>query len=647
MATAAEIQTAYKAFYRVDLNATVAASIASSGVSLDSYIASLNAQTVSTTSAAVAISAFVTGLAPTSAKLDALKVEADKQVASYTALGVANPELGAFEAFGRSFATDTTTTAAFTAKYGALSTADFIGVVYGSVYGATPSAAALANLTGQIEYFTKLYTDNAVPNAAIAAKGAVLGQIVGYAFTSDAANNSNFDNQVATLLSSVAKGDVAGYGKALPAAVNPGAVGVTITLDAGGASVVSPTAADPAFRSTENNDTINGVIATGSIDAGAGADVANLTYANPTLITDILSPTIKNVEVINLDATGAGVGKFAMTNIAGATNVGFKNSTAAGTVTDIALGTTVSVADTTPAAGDTKSATFEFKSATGTSDAATLNLDGAAKATGGATNPTITINAIESLTINASGNASNIILVDNTLKALTVNAAAAFTANAAAATTLESVTTTGSKLVTLGDLSATALKTVDASGSTGGISITTVGGTATSLKGSSAADTFQGITKSGVVVEGGAGNDTITFAFGGADTTSTATVNGGIGADTIGLVNGKITVVYTSQADSTNANFDVVSGFSTGLDKINLAALNLAGGKDDLGTFNTATALAQGNAIFGGKAVAYGTANGATWLVADINNNNVFDVNEDMIVNLTGTAPVIGDILFA
>ena len=101
MATTAEIQTAYKALYRADLNATVAAAVAGTGISVDAYIAQQLPQVATTTQASVAIAAFVTGLTPTSDKLDALTVDANKQVASYTAMGSSNPQLGAFEAFGR------------------------------------------------------------------------------------------------------------------------------------------------------------------------------------------------------------------------------------------------------------------------------------------------------------------------------------------------------------------------------------------------------------------------------------------------------------------------------------------------------------------------------------------------------------------
>lgn len=130
MATAAEIQTAYKAIYRADLNATVASAIAGSGITLDAYIAQQLPQVATTTQAVVAIAAFITGNTPTSAKLDTLKVDADKQVAYYTSIGSARPDLGAYEAFGRAFATDAETTAGFNTKYGALSTTDFINVVY-------------------------------------------------------------------------------------------------------------------------------------------------------------------------------------------------------------------------------------------------------------------------------------------------------------------------------------------------------------------------------------------------------------------------------------------------------------------------------------------------------------------------------------
>jgi len=634
MATAAEIQTAYKAIYRADLNATVAAAIAGTGISLDAYVAQELPKVASTTQAAVAIASFVTGTAPTSDKVDALKAAADAQVASYTALGVANPQLGAYEAFGRSFATDPTTTAGFNTKYGALSTPDFITTVYAQVYGSTPSAAAAANLTAQITYFTNLYTANNVPNAALAAKGAVLGQIVGYAFVSSASANSTLDNQVQSLLTSAAKGDTSVYNKALPTVVDPGAAGVTITL-ANATDNVSLTAADPAFKSTANNDTINGlginVATTTKIDAGAGDDVANLKYN-----ADVKLGQLINVETVNLvSATDAA--KFDADGATGLKTIGFTDSTNTGEVINLAAGVNLSIVDT-DAASATKSATFTLKTDT-TSDVANITFNGANAGT-------FTLTGIETVNVTSTGVAnSGITITDAALKALSVAATKDFSAALGAPAGLETITATGAAKVTLTGLG-NAVKTIDGSANTGGVVIADVGDAAVTIKGGSGADTFQDITKSGAVVTAGDGNDTIGFNLAAA---STATVTGGQGADAIALgAAGKVTVVYTAASDSTNANFDTVTGFDTGNDKIDLKALNLAGNKTAINTFASASALADGTDYFQGKAVAFGTfgAVADTYLLVDVNNDGKFNVNSDLIVKLAG-APVIGDIVFA
>ncbi len=407
MATAAEIQTAYKAIYRADLNATVAAAIAATGVSVDTYVAQQLPQVASTTQAAVAISSFITGLAPTSTKLDELKVEADKQVASYTALGVANPALGAFEAFGRSFATDTTTTAGFNTKYGTLSNADFVGVVYAQVYGTQPSAGALANLTGQLTYFTDLFTANGVANAALAAKGAVLGQIVGYAFTSSASANSTLDDQVSALLTSAAKGDTAVYNKALPTVTNPGATGVTITIANG--NTVSPTSAEPSLKSTAANDTITSganTIQNGtSIDAGAGTDTLTIKLGAGVSFDPSLTAANKvglvGVETVRIDGNGqaadakgvAGVSEFVATG-AGTlvmSNIG----------SGIALSVDKTTAATTFGLGTTAAASQEIK-VTVSSGGITVG-DGAAAGQAGAT----------AVTLNVTSNSSGTLQLDD------------------------------------------------------------------------------------------------------------------------------------------------------------------------------------------------------------------------------------------
>ena len=644
MATAAEIQVAYKAIYRTDLNATVAAAIANSGISVDAYVAQQLPQVAATTQAAVAIASFVTGTAPTSDKLDALKVAADAQVASYTALGSSNPQLGAFEAFGRSFATDSTTTAGFNTKYGALSTADFVAVVYAQVYGTQPTAAAAANLTAQINYFTNLYTVNGVANASLAAKGAVLGQIVGYAFTSSASANSNLDNQVQSLLTSAAKGDTTVYNKALPTAVDAGAIGVTITLVAG-ADTVSPSAADPAFKSTANNDTIRGQWDSADlIDGSGGDDTLNATViGNVTVATNGLV----SVETVNATSTAASV--IDMDKAVGYKTVGVVDGTAAVSYTNLAAGTKLAVTDTTPTNGTVvANSTFALKDATGTSDVADLTVNGVAGAA------TITLTGYETVNLTASG-ADSVVggagfsILDANLKTLNITAtkAATVTLNSAV---LESITGTGAGAVTITNVS-DVVKTIDFSGATGNVSVADVGDAAISIKGGSGADTFGDIKVNKAVVTGGAGNDTITFAQ--ANATDTATVTGGTGGDVINLGASKVTAVYLAANESNLSNVDQISNFTTANDKLDLKALALAGDKTNLGTF-TATALVDQGDYFNGKAVTYGsvTSGGVTdwYVLADANNNGKFDLATDLAIKIVGGAAgsvVFGDLVLA
>lgn len=610
MATAAEIQTAYKAFYRTDLNATVAASIANSGVSLDNYIAGLTAQTAPTTGAAVAIASFVTGLAPTSAKLDSLKAAADAQVASYIAMGSANPELGAFEAFGRSFATDAETTAAFTAKYGSLSTADFIGVVYGSVYGATPSAAAAANLTAQIEYFTKLYTDNAVPNAAIAAKGAVLGQIVGYAFTSDAANNSNFDNQVNTLLSNIAKGDVAGYGKALPAAVNPGQQGVTIDLTATG-NQVSPTAADPAFRSTAQNDTVNALGATlangTKIDAGAGTDTVNALLSGGTKIGNgagAIGVTLSNVEVLRVDGAG---NLLDAKGVTGLTDIVVTNLDAASNATSIANLTS--------------------------SIALSLNKSDGAVAFGFGTSA-----AIDATTINVS-DAANLSLslgggAQFGAKAVTVNAAtntaATFALQDAQSLTLAGA---GNTSYTLAGGSNASLKSIDASGAAGKIGLTLSAiANDTTVKLSAQDDIFSAslTTAKLVSVETGAGADRVVVS---------AVPNANVAFNDDGsLKAGLVVTDFTKGSDKIDLTVYAATETSVTLNATTLNAINIA--TTEKAAFDAVIAQLGANEY---ATFVYG---GSTYVVSEGATDGVGTDGLIKVAGVTGlVASATGDIL--
>lgn len=512
MATAAEIQTAYRAIYRTDLNATVAQAIANSGITVDAYVAQQLPQVAATTQAAVAIASFVTGTAPTSAKLDELKVAADAQVASYTALGSSNPQLGAYEAFGRSFATDSTTTAGFNTKYGSLSTADFVAVVYAQVYGTQPTAGAAANLTAQINYFTNLYTTNGVANAALAAKGAVLGQIVGYAFTSSASANSTLDNQVQSLLTSAAKGDTTVYSKALPVVVDPGTAGVTITLQAA-TNEVGLTAADPAFRSTGGNDTINGQVAgtlstignATKIDAGAGVDNLKITldasigtagaraYApDASTVTGVENFFFKSIE------NAAGNNSVDLTNVSGVQQVWLDTGS---TEVGGGISTTFSNFASTATLGLKAAATNLTVDYTGSAaTTATIVADGLY--TGAVTFADASVKTANITSTTASRVGFN----DADLETITVNASSSF-----------------SLLDVTNAVGGNNLKTFDAGASTGALTVRLGNGA-----------TVGGLTDTAFINKAtftlGSGSDTIEL-----DATKAHTINVGTGNDTVDL----------------------------------------------------------------------------------------------------------------
>lgn len=221
MATVSEFETAYRAILRSDLDGAAAEAIGT-GTTLDAYIGLLLRQAWPTTGAAVAVSAFVTGVVPSSTKLTELTAEARLHLASYAKLGVADPSLGPFEALGRSFATDPATKSVFAARYGALDTTDFIAAVYAELYCGPVSAGAHDNLAAQIAYFTDLLGRAGVPDAALAAKGAVLGQLIGYAFLdATVTQNAVIDDSVSIALAAAAKGDESLYGTALPYVMRP------------------------------------------------------------------------------------------------------------------------------------------------------------------------------------------------------------------------------------------------------------------------------------------------------------------------------------------------------------------------------------------------------------------------------------------
>ena len=339
LTTVQQVQAAYKAINRVDLNETAAAAVATAidnGVTtITAYSQGLIAQSATTTQAAFALSTFIEGAVPTSARIDSLTAFAKAQNDYYTnTLKSANANIGAYEALGKAFAADASTSAAFAARYGALSATDFVTAAYAQVFdkaGSVPSAAALNNLVSQVAYFTDLYTNAGIPaaDAALQAKGAVLGQIIGYAFTdaTRAADSSLQDRLVSDVAppSNSAMNQIVteALAETTPSTVYGASVlGNTVTIGAP-ADVVSPTAA-AGLKTTVYGDTINGTAGvtmddTTKVDGGQGIDTFVVTTAGAYAPA---AGNVKNIEQLKVVSTNAAA-SVDVTNITGLTKVTF------------------------------------------------------------------------------------------------------------------------------------------------------------------------------------------------------------------------------------------------------------------------------------------------------------------------------------
>jgi hypothetical protein len=151
------------------------------------------------------------GSVPTREHLAELMTFANDQLQSYRAMGVAAPEMGPYEALGRSFAS----TDAFRSEYGGLTQSDFVKGSYREAFGREPSTAQQQHFEAQASYFKGLYQAAAIAEAqsALLARGAVFGQMLGHAVR-DEPNLHAYDEAANAFLRQ-AISDQAGYGQPL------------------------------------------------------------------------------------------------------------------------------------------------------------------------------------------------------------------------------------------------------------------------------------------------------------------------------------------------------------------------------------------------------------------------------------------------
>jgi hypothetical protein len=603
LTTTQQVQAAYLQINRVALNDTAAAAVAASidgGVTtFAAYQAGLIAQVATTTTAAFALSTFIEGVVPTSARIDSLTAFAKTQFDYYTnTLKSANAQLGAYEALGKAFAADPTTTATFAARYGALSATDFVTTAYASIFNNSPvpSAGALANLVSQVAYFTDLYTKAGIPAAAAAlqAKGAVLGQIIGYASTgADAVGGgldpSTFDNNIEAQINTAANEARA---ETTPSTVyGVGTLGATIVVTGD----VSPASLVPALVSTQFGDKISGTLSAIytpaiKIDGGLGVDTLTVTSAAGFAAYAPADGIVKNIEKVVFNSAVAST--LDLTNIKG--------------VTDFTLGATSAAA----------------LDVTGLDSATVLHVT----ATSAAADLAVAyVSAPAAAKVSIDGNyAGQITFKDAAVKSVTADVTVASSGVSFVDNDLTSVTVTSKGDVTFSTIG-TGLKTLDASGVgtfvKGGI--TDVLANAATVTLSKGADAFSIIASKGHTITLGANADTLTInqqAVGNVDATSNDTVTKSV-----------LTVTDFSKADGDILHLVGATAVRVALDATQLGQI---AGAADLKAAATAAGAIQ--AVPAGDDWSVFNFQGSAYALYDVGNNG-FN-SGDTLVKLSGFA---------
>lgn len=176
------VQAAAAAILRTTLSADQAASDASklaSGLSFNAYVAQLVAESHNSTIPALIVYDYVLGTTPGSAHLDLLSPFVLNQIMSPGYQATNNPTLGGYEAMGLGLAG----VPEFVQNFSSSSADDFIVANYTSAFNRAPTALQIEHFEDQLSYFENLYLNVGIDpiTAALGARGAVLGQIIGVA----------------------------------------------------------------------------------------------------------------------------------------------------------------------------------------------------------------------------------------------------------------------------------------------------------------------------------------------------------------------------------------------------------------------------------------------------------------------------------
>lgn len=316
------------------------------------------------------------------------------------------------------------------------------------------------------------------------------------------------------------------------------------------------------------------------LDGGTGRNT--IVINEGTLLTAAAAANISNFQV--LDITGANGGDtFDMSVEASLDAVVAKGALDAVTIDKAAAGTTVSLTSADSVNTTVASLTYALKTATGTNDNFSLSLNASdTDVKDNSKNGQLTVTAVIANAIESFSISTNATTTDGSTDGKTLFAAKDYTntISSLAGDAVKTVTLTGAANLTITDVTAAALTKVDASAMTGKLNITldaSANSAAIAVLGGSAADTITltGNTAANNIIQGNGGADIITLAAAGTK----ETVRIASDTDSVLKMTDTTTPVVTPVVFDTIGGYDTVTNFTSGEDKIELAAaLGLATG---------------------------------------------------------------------
>jgi len=568
MATSAELQNVQAKVLR-KVNVAEANFEAGQGTTVADYTELLIERAETSTEPVLIMYDAILGHVPTEAQLDGaagLAAFALAQFNAYAAKGVANPELGPYEALGRALSS----TSGFHAQSDGKADAQFIVDAYVKAFGGTPGGAQVAHFEDQINYFTNLYKGAGLSaaDAALQARGAVYGQIFGIAATVE---DSPLDLLAENFMRKAVTG-AAVYDAPLTTSVAPGpdpdvqSVDLTPNTDAGAAfslgvgddtfnAQVQQTAFLP-IQTLNNTDNLNG---------GEGRDTLNAQLVNAFTVPAGLF----GIEVLNVDGAPGFITPAVTLDVINADaldTIGFRAPTNNVTINNVKTSLdTVNISNETK--GIVNTINFVGTALAGASDELTVNVNNVGQGAGSVNLVLGGAGTYETLNVNSTGGVQNEIDIKG-------SAAAATNVNIGGDTDLNinSPQSTAWNVASLHNLDATALNAnlnTDFKGTgnitvkgaqgvndllfhtTGVVNVTTndaadliqVGteglfqhsGGLVTINSGGGADSIDIWSSAGSDVNAGAGDDTIRYRDGGgaASFTSADKANGGDGNDTL------------------------------------------------------------------------------------------------------------------